>query len=185
VEIVVSSETLDWTVTLGSLSGSSLGNFQTPGPLIDLYVDLNGQPNVGTTSFLPGRGAFTPPADAWEYALVLWGTQAQIYRTRGADAYDMTDTIPLTFEPNKIHFSVPRTWLRGSPQHWGYQAFVMSYDPKSVENDVRPLSTPDALVAHRLPIYDLIDPLDIPQAPLLTSIEEGKRNDIPFVRVGK
>jgi len=45
------------------------------------------------------------------------------------------------------------------------------------------LVTPEMSVAHRLPIYDLIDPLDVPQAPLLTGIEEGKRNDIPFVRI--
>src|SRR4051812_46367585 len=40
LEVTVSPETLDFTVTLGSLSGSNLGNFQTPGPLIDVYLDL-------------------------------------------------------------------------------------------------------------------------------------------------
>src|SRR5262249_12585985 len=66
LEILVSSDTLDWTVTLGAIKGSNLGNYQTPGPLIDIYVDLNGQPNVGTVTLLPGRGASVAPADAWE-----------------------------------------------------------------------------------------------------------------------
>ncbi len=183
VEIVVSTDTLEWTVTLGTVSGSNLGNFQTPGPLIDIYVDLNGQPNVGTLTLLPGRGASARPSDAWEYAFCLWGSQAQFYRTRGPENYELTDTLPLVIEGNQIHFSTPRTWLRGNPQRWGYQSLVMSYDPQSKESEARPLVTPEMTVAHRLPIYDLIDPLDIAQGPLLTSIEEGTRTGIPFVRL--
>jgi hypothetical protein len=182
LEIWVSSDTLDWAVTLGAITGSSLGNFQNPGPLVDIYVDLNGQPNVGTVALLPGRGAVASASDAWEYAFCLWGSQAKLYRTRGSDTYDLTDTVPLTFENNVVHFSLPRSTIRGNPQRWGYQTLVMVYDPKSVENDPRPLISPEMLVAHRLPIYDLIDPLDQPQVQLLSDIEEGKRNDIPFVR---
>jgi hypothetical protein len=61
----------------------------------------------------------------------------------------------------------------------------MSYDPKSLESQARPLITPEMTVAHRLPIFDLMDPLEIPQNQLLTALEEGKRTDIPFVRLPK
>jgi hypothetical protein len=182
VEVRVSTESLDWTIMLGSINGG-LGNFQIPGPLIDIYVDLNGQPGVGTLPFLPGRGVSAASSDAWEYAFSLWGSQVQFYRTRGPDTYDLSDTVPLTIEGNRIKFSVPRAWLRGNPQRWGYQVAVMSYDPKSLESDVRPLITPDAVVARRVPIYDLIDPLDMLQAQVLTDIEQGKRNDLSFVRL--
>ena len=182
IDVLVSSDTLDWAITLGTVTASSLGNFQIPGPLIDVYVDLNGQPNVGTLSLLPGRGATAGAVDAWEYALCLWGTQVQIYRTRGV-SYEMSESIQLTIDGNRVRFSIPREWMRGNPKRWGYQSLVMVYDPKSLENDPRPLVTPDMLVSHRLPIFDLIDPLETPQAQLLTDIEEGKRNDIPFVRL--
>src|SRR5262249_10271692 len=39
LEVQVSSETLDWVVTLGTITQSSLGNYQNAGPLIDIYVD--------------------------------------------------------------------------------------------------------------------------------------------------
>ena len=182
VDIWVSSDTLDWAITLGTVTAATLGNFQTQGPLIDVYVDLNGQPNVGTLSLLPGRGASAGAIDAWEYALCLWGTQVQFYRTRGV-SYELSDSVQLTVEGNRVRFSIPREWMRGNPKRWGYQTLVMAYDPKSLENDPRPLVTSDMLVSHRLPIYDLIDPLETPQAQLLADIEEGKRNDIPFVRL--
>jgi len=185
LEVRVTPETLDWTVTLGALIGSTLGNFENTGPLIDLYVDVNGQPNVGTVSFFRGRGAAARPTDAWEYGFSLWGTQAHFYRTRGAEAYDLAESVPLVIEANRVRFSVPRTWLRGNPRRWGYQALVMAYDPQSLENDVRPLVLPDMTAARRLPIYDLIDPLDIPQGPLLLGLEEGTRSGVPFLRASK
>jgi hypothetical protein len=183
VEVIASSETLDWTITLGALDGASLGNYQKAGPLIDIYIDLNAQSGVGTLPFLPGRSAVAGGTDAWEYALALWGSQGQFYRTRGSESSELAESVPLSFQGNRVRFSIPRGWLRGNPLRWGYQVLVMSYDPKSLESEARPLMTPDMAVAHRLPIFDLIDPFDLPQAQLLTDIEAGKRNDIPFVRV--
>ena len=33
-------------------------------PLIDIYVDLNGQPGLGTVTLLPGRNLTAAPSDA-------------------------------------------------------------------------------------------------------------------------
>lgn len=185
LEVFVGTESLDWVLTLGSLKGATLGTFESTGALIDVYLDVNGQPNVGTSALLSGRGARARSSDAWEYGFSLWGTQAHFYRTRGAEGFDLSETMPLTLEGNQIRFSTPRTWLRGNPQRWGYQALVMIYDPKSLENDVRPLMTPEMQVAHRLPIFDLIDPLDIPQGPLMLGLEDKSRSGLPFLRLAK
>jgi hypothetical protein len=183
VEVYASTETLEWVVTLGTIGGSNLGNFQTPGPVIDIYVDLNGQPNVGTVSLMPGRGTNAAASNAWEYAFTLWGNEARFYRTQGSDNYELSDTFPLSIQGNQVRFRMPLSGISRNPQRWAYQVLMMAYDQKSLESDPRPQISPEMAVAHRLPIYDLIDPLDIPQSTLLTSIEEGKRNDIPFVRL--
>jgi hypothetical protein len=182
LEVVSDPDTLQWTLTLGGISGAKLGNSQTGGPLVDIYIDLNGASSVGTTTFLPNRGAAVAAADAWEYAIVLWRSEAQFYRTRGTETYEMTDTVPITVENNQVRFSLPRDWMRGNPQRWGYQTLVMAYDQTSPEKSPRPALSPEMAAAKRLPIFDVIDPSEMTQTQLLTQVEEGRRTDIPFIR---
>lgn len=183
LEVWISSDTLDWNVTMGSLASSSLGDSSKPGPLIDIYVDLNGQPNVGTLSFLPGRRVIAAPSDAWEYCLSLWDTKAQLYRTRSEGTYELAETFSLLVDSGSVHVRMPRSWMRGNPKRWGYQALVMSYDPKSPEGEPQPLIPTSSKFPNPLPIFDLLDGGEISQSQLLTDIEEGRRQDVPFVHV--
>jgi len=137
----------------------------TPAP-IDIYVDMNGQPNVGTPTFLPGRGFTTSAIDAWEYALAWSGQTATLYRTQGMGTYAAVQTFPVTVDGNKFRVTVPAEMMRGSPRRWGYQVLVMTGAP-----------------ATKLTITDIIDPLEISQKDLWRDLSSGQRSDIPFVRI--
>jgi hypothetical protein len=180
LDVWVASDTLDWGISLGTTP--ILGNAQATGPLIDVYVDLNGQPNVGTLSLLPGRVLTAASRDAWEYAICLWGNKAQLYQTRGNESYEMVGTFPITIDGDTLHVKMPRSWMRGNPQRWGYQVLMMAYDPKSPANEAHPLM-PATNVANPVPVYDLLDPPDLPQAQLLSEVEQGLRGDVPFIRL--
>ena len=59
-----------------------LATMGAPGkPLVDIYIDLNGIANLGTVPLVPGRGPTASAADAWEYALSIYGASARLYRT--------------------------------------------------------------------------------------------------------
>jgi hypothetical protein len=156
LEVWSSSVSVQWSVTLASMTPVS----------VDIYVDLNGQPNAGTPSFLPGRGYNTSPIDAWEYALALSGSTATLYRTQGMGAYAIVKTFPVTVDGNSLRVTVPAPIMRGSPRRWGYQALVMTGDPSV-----------------KAVISDFIDPLEISQQDLWRDLSAGQRSDIPFVRL--
>jgi len=151
LDVWVTTESVHWMVTLTTVTSAS----------IDIYVDLNGQPNAGTPSFLAGRPFMTSPTDAWEYAIELSGQTATLYRTQSAGTYGIVQTFPIIVEGNCFHVSMPREIMRGSPRRWGYQVLVMSGATTS----------------------DFFDPLEISQKDLWQDLSSGKRNDIPFVRI--
>lgn len=182
LDVLASSSAIQWSLGMGALNNPPLGSSRNPGPLIDIYIDLNHQPNVGTPVLLPGRGLSIEPADAWEYALCLRGNSALLYRTQGGGTYEVSETFPLVFDGSTtIRVNLPREVMRGSPKRWGYQVLVMDYDQRSPENDPRPLH-PGGSSFKTPPVYDFIDPLNITQAQLLTDIADGNREDVPFIR---
>ena len=74
---------------------------------------------------------------------------------------------------------MPRQTIHGSPRRWGYQVLVMARDSVSPESNPKPWAAPNYKGP---PVYDLLDPLESPQAQLLSDIESGVRSDLPFVR---
>jgi len=156
LEVWSSTMSVQWIVTLASMTPAS----------VDIYVDMNGQPNVGTPTFLPGRGYNTSPIDAWEFALALSGQTATLYRTQGMGTYAAVQTYPVVVEGNRFRVTVPAEMMRGSPRRWGYQVLVMSAGPGG-----------------SLVINDFIDPLEISQKDLWKELSTGQRSDIPFVRI--
>jgi hypothetical protein len=156
LEVWSSTVSVQWIVTLATMTPAS----------VDIYVDLNGQPNAGTPTFLPGRGYNTSPIDAWEYALALSGPTATLYRTQGMGTYAPVQMFPVVVEGNKFRVTVPAEMMRGSPRRWGYQVLVMSAGP-----------------ARSLIITDFIDPLEISQKELWKALSTGQRTDIPFIRI--
>ena len=155
LEVWSSSSSVAWTVTLA-----------TPTPaFVDIYVDLNGQPNVGTPFMLPGREFSTSPIDAWEYAIAIAGPTATLYRTQGMGTYAAVQTFPVVSEGANLRVTIPAEIMRGSPRRWGYQVLVMSG------------------AATKAAVTDFIDPLEISQKDLWQDLSTGQRTDIPFVRV--
>jgi len=155
LEVWSSTSSVLWSVTLA-----------TPTPaFVDIYVDLNGQPNVGTPTMLPGREFSTSPIDAWEYAIAMAGPTATLYRTQGMGTYTVVQTFPVVSERASLRVNIPAEIMRGSPRRWGYQVLVMNGS------------------ATRAAVSDFIDPLEISQKDLWQDLLSGKRNDIPFVRV--
>ncbi len=150
LEVWASSESVTWVVTVASSTAAS----------IDIYVDLNGQPNAGTSSFLPGCPFGTSPTDAWEYAIAIAGSTATFYRTQGAGTYGPVQTFPAIVDGGNFHVTIPRDIMRGNPRRWGYQVLVMNTS-----------------------LSDFIDPIEISQKDLWQDLTTGRRNDIPFVRV--
>ena len=149
---------MDWVVTMASM---------TPA-FIDIYVDLNGQPNAGTPAFLPGRGFTTSPIDAWEYAIAFSGQSATLYRTQGMGTYGIVQLFPVIIQGNSLRVSIPAALLHGSPKRWGYQVLVMTGNP-----------------ATKMTVSDFIDPVEISQKDLWQDLSSGKRTDIPFIRIHK
>jgi hypothetical protein len=155
LEVWSSSSSVQWSVTLA-----------TPTPaFIDIYIDMNGQPNAGTPSMLPGREFTTSPIDAWEYAMAIAGKTATLYRTQGMGTYAVVQTFPVISEGASLRVNISATIMHGSPRHWGYQVLVMNGS------------------ATKAAVTDFIDPLEISQKDLWQELSTGQRTDIPFVRV--
>jgi hypothetical protein len=156
LDVWVSSDNTHWVVTLATM---------TPA-FVDIYIDLNGQPNAGTPSFLPGRGFGTSPIDAWEYAIAFSGQIATLYRTQGLGTYGVVQTFPVIVQGNSLHVTIPAQIMHGSPRRWGYQVLVMTGTPGG-----------------KMTISDFLDPLEISQKDLWQDLSTGKRSDIPFIRI--
>lgn len=159
LEVWASSESVQWILTCEPAGSKAFA---------DIYIDLNGQPNAGTGSLLPGRGYVASPRDAWEYALALSGSSATLYQTRGVGTPESSGSFPVVEDGNRWTVTIPHSYVRGSPRRWAYQVIVMLSDPSK---------------SAATPIEDLLDPVDIGQKELLADLTSGKRVDIPFVRV--
>ena len=180
LDVVASSDNVKFSIELGAMPSSGLGQGKTPAPLIDVYIDLNHQPNIGTLPLLPGRKLNASVDDAWEYAITLTGAHAIVYRTQTASEFEQAGLFPMIVHGNAVEFTLPRAVLRGSPERWGYQALVMALAPASTPVNPQPYRAPSS--SDKLPpVYDLLDPVEAPQAKLLSDVSAGNRQDIPFV----
>jgi len=161
LDVMATTSTIRWTVTLAS----------TGPAVIDIYIDLNGQPNAGTPTFLQGRPYATEPADAWEYALSFSGSAATLYRTQGTGTYGLVQTFSQQTQGSQSSVTIPRDFMRGAPKRWGYQVVAL---------------TPDSVAPGKTAVIsDFLDPLEISQKDLWQDLTSGKRSDIPFIRLRK
>lgn len=131
----------------------------TPRPVYEIYIDLNGIPGAGALRPLEPRGVFFPARDSWEYALVLAGSDAKLYRHNPRADPEPVATYRAAADEAKDQWTVtvPRSALRGDPRRWGFT--VLAY----AEDTARPGQTPPAaMVAHDGGIVmGLIAPLDV------------------------
>jgi hypothetical protein len=178
-DVAGSSTEVRFRIGMGTVKGSSLGSPGNSGPLIDVYIDQNREPNIGTLPLLPGRRLNASVTDAWEYAVSLYKTQAVVYRTKGGAAFEEAGRFPIQLNQGGIEWSIPRTLLRGSPRRWGYQVLIMAYDTASTVEPPLPYRAAGAPES-TVPVYDFLDPSS--QSPWLSDITSGRRTEVPFIR---
>jgi hypothetical protein len=128
-----------------------------PKPVYDVYMDLNRILGAGSIPLLPGRGAFTQARDAWEFALSVSATEAQLWRAGFGDEPDEITTLAVERDPSRgeIRISVPRRLMRGDPARWGYVLLALTGDP------ARPGQSPAAVLGgdEGAQIFGLLGPL--------------------------
>jgi hypothetical protein len=150
LEVRGSSDTLAWNFTWATLPAKAT---------LDVYLDLNGQPGVGTTALLPGQPFVAAAKDAWEYALRISNQEATLYRTQGGGSFGVVQTFPVVSQGGSIAIFMPGGVLRGKISRWGYQ-----------------------VLSGQNPLADFVDPLEISQQELWQEHLRGNRHDLPFVK---
>lgn len=96
---------------------------------LELYIDVNKRQGAGRTALLAAQAPRLYPEDAWEYAVSLRDGKAELF-TAGA----RRPAAVLKAEPGAggaITVKVPRRLLAGSPERWGYAAFLFFGDGAS------------------------------------------------------
>ncbi|MBN1384913.1 MAG: hypothetical protein JW983_08540 [Elusimicrobia bacterium] len=90
--------------------------------IVDIYIDMNGKRNAGSTSFLPGHNGFTDSLSAWEYAISVSSTDAQVFRynRNGLPVKIGSFFTEQTLKQDMIRIRVPVDYIRGNPVNWGY-----------------------------------------------------------------
>jgi hypothetical protein len=101
--------------------------------ILDTYVDLNNIPRAGSTALLEGREAFTQARDAWEFAVIVSGWGAFLYRPNPLGAPSLIARMPVLADTSKgdVRVLLPREMLRGNPGHWGYIVAALAADPRT------------------------------------------------------
>lgn len=162
-------------------------------PLVDVYIDINHLPGAGADSLLPGRPGLVESQNAWEYAVSVsgWGGAAYQY-VPGAPAREMAKlSVRRGDVPRSFTVDVPRRFLRGSPDQWGFGVAVMGAQPNNpgapmpVQKEPSATSfglSQDATVAEAPPYVDLLAPPGQRQSQILSAYKQGRVVVIPFVR---
>lgn len=130
----------------------------SPRPVYEIYMDLNGVPNAGAPRPLDSRGVFFFSRDAWEFALVLAGAEARLYRhnPRGEPESVSAYRVAIDDVNDVLTVSVPRTALRGNPRRWGFTLLAYAEDPaRAGLNPPAPLVARDGGI-----VLGLLAPLD-------------------------
>ncbi|MFH1619322.1 MAG: glucodextranase DOMON-like domain-containing protein [bacterium] len=109
--------------------------------IFDLYVDMNRRPRSGSSAFLQNRGLRPAAENAWEYALVVSGWKAVLFKAtpRGPTAigefkpYCATETGQVN---PVVKVSIPRNLLNGNPAFWSYCSLIMPARGHSVPEGI-------------------------------------------------
>ncbi len=136
----------------------------TPKPVYEIYMDLNGVPNAGAPRPLEPRGMFFFSRDAWEYALVVAGADARLYRhnPRGEPESVAAYKAAADEVHDVLTVVVPRAALRGNPRRWGFSVLAYAEDPRRAGlNPPAALTGPDGGI-----LMGLLAPLDLQKSVL-------------------
>ncbi len=158
-------------------------------PLIDVYIDINHSPGAGAQELLPGRPGLVESQDAWEYALSIdgWGARLSQFVLGGAPRAVATLSGQKTGAA-RFAVTVPRRYLRGDPDGWGFAVAVMGRappgGPMAVGSDPGAAQFGGADAADRPapPYIDLLTPEGVSQRRTLGVYRQGQDPTLPFVR---
>ncbi len=89
---------------------------------IELYIDVNKRQGAGRTALLAAQAPRLYPEDAWEYAVSLRDGKAELF-TAGARRPAAVLKAAAGAD-GAITVKIPRRLLAGSPERWGYAAFL-------------------------------------------------------------
>jgi len=157
-------------------------------PLVDMYIDINQSPGAGSQEFLPGRPGIAEAADAWEYALSVDGWGARFFQfIPGQGARAVATFAVIKSSETTVEVTVPRRYVRGDPDSWGYAVAVMGRaaggGPMPVKEEPGPDFFGGAAPGRSAPPYiDLLVPEGQSQRRILGAYKSGQDITLPFVR---
>jgi len=127
LEVGWNENAVDFRISITRLEPSEQATFGFDHLLVDLYIDLNHLSGRGSTALLSRRKGFLEPVDAWEYVLVVSGSEGGLYRSLpGHPPSQILKLEPdVDLENGTLTLSVPRSRLRGNPAAWGYVLTTM------------------------------------------------------------
>lgn len=155
LEVSWTQSTVSFLIALEGL-GSSPDSPLGIGPLmLDLYIDMNHLPGRGAVDLLPGRKAYVGARDAWEYAVVVDGRGAELYRSLAGQPPTRVDKIKTVSleDDGRLRVTLPRNRLRGNPAGWGYLLVLLRTDPDGAAG-----SPPRPIETREPPILGLLGP---------------------------
>ncbi len=97
----------------------------------DLYIDINRRPRAGSTRPLSGREIRIFPDDAWEYAIEISPKKAALYAHTPKGPQKTAGFRP-EVKNGAVTVRIPRSFMKGNPGNWGYAAFLMAQQDKSL-----------------------------------------------------
>ena len=185
-------EKIIFNIEMGNIENPWSGPWGMSLPVIDVYIDVNHRMGTGNVSLLPGRGAYTLPEDAWEYALTVDGWNREIYRMgREDEPIKMASTFDVNVDTYNavLTMSIPSSILRGDPKNWGYIVLSMGYDSSSPDR-IRKVYKESSNKyfgggvsnGSSPPIIDLLAPPGISQKEILSAFQRKRVVEIPAVR---
>ena len=136
----------------------------SPRPVYEIYLDFNHVLGAGRMPLLEGRGAIVTARDAWEMALSIAGSEARLYRARGAGEPEEIGTFKAVWDSTKseVTVDIPRAVLRGNPARWGWAVVALAEDPaKAGRHPAASLVGPDGTI-----LLGVLAPKDVAKSVL-------------------
>lgn len=191
VEARADAVVFQWRLAALANPGQAPAGFSAE--LIDTYIDINHLPGAGAEELLPGRPGLVEPQNAWEYALSVDGWGARLYQQWSGGGQRRVALLPVkVVPPSTIEVSVPRKYLRGEPDGWGFAVAVMGRSadspagaepsPMKVQAQPGPDNFGGALKGGApAPFVDLLSD-GTAQDEALSAYKQGRDAVLPFVR---
>ncbi|MFH1416067.1 MAG: glucodextranase DOMON-like domain-containing protein [Elusimicrobiota bacterium] len=154
--------------------------------IIDIYIDVNGRAELGTTQMLDGRKAYTVTEDAWEYCITVSGWNKAVYNSAGKKIGEPEISIsPLD---NTINIFIKGDIIPASVENWGIIPVVLAADNEGNMVIIKEEGNgdPHAFTGRRIDsdtnIIDTVLPSGYQQKMILGANRKGRAIELPALR---